>query len=154
MAENVTASAVISFAEELEDRTVAFYQQLAEISPEHQDVFLRLAKEGGKNKTLVVRTYRETISDALEAAFSFEGVDLGAYRARTIGRLDQVTASTDYAVALAAAVELEEQAIGFYQDVARRSQSLMATIPMAFSRVAKTRGQRKVKLQSLLGEAE
>jgi hypothetical protein len=154
MAAHVTASAIISFAEELEDRSTAFYQQLAERFIEQEPTFLGFAKEGGKNKTLVVRTYRETISDALEACFSFEGVDLGAYRARTTGRLDDLAGSPDYAAVLAAAVELEEQAIGFYQDAAQRSQSLMATIPMAFRRVAKTRGKRKLKLQSLLEEAE
>jgi hypothetical protein len=154
MAAHVTASAIISFAEELEDRSTAFYQQLAERFTEQEPTFLGFAKEGGKNKTLVVRTYRETISDALEACFSFEGVDLGAYRARTTGRLDDLAGSPDYAAVLAAAVELEEQAIGFYQDAAQRSQSLMATIPMAFRRVAKTRGKRKLKLQSLLEEAE
>jgi rubrerythrin len=154
MAANVTASAIISFAEELEDRSTAFYEQLAEWFSEQQATFLGFAREGGKNKTLVVRTYRETISDALEACFSFEGVDLGAYRARTTGRLDDVAESPDYAAALAAAIELEEQAVGFYQDVAKRSQSLMATIPMAFRRVAKTRDKRQRKLQSLLDEAE
>jgi rubrerythrin len=154
MAENVTASAIISFTEKLEDRSTAFYQQLAGRFTEQEATFLGFAKEGGKNKTLVVRTYRETISDALEACFSFEGVDLAAYRARTTGHLDDVALSPDYAAALAAAVELEEQAIGFYQDVAKRSQSLMATIPMAFRRVAKTRGKRKLELQTLLEEAE
>jgi hypothetical protein len=154
MAENVTASAIISFAEELEDRSAAFYEQLAERFTEQEATFLGFAKDGGKNKTLVVRTYRETISDALEACFSFQGVDLGAYLARTTGRLDDLAGSPDYAAALAAAIELEGQAIGFYQDMAKRSQSLMATIPMAFRRVAKTRGKRKLKLQSLLEEAE
>jgi rubrerythrin len=154
MAENVTTSAIISFTEELEDRSTAFYQQLAERFAEQQVTFLGFAKEGGKNKTLVVRTYRETISDALEACFSFEGIDLDAYRAGTTGRLDDVAASPEYAAALAAAIELEEQVIGFYQDVAKRSQSLMATIPMAFRRVAKTREKRVHKLRSLLEEAE
>jgi hypothetical protein len=154
MAENVTASAIISFAEELEDRSTAFYQQLAGRFIEQKATFLGFAQEGGKNKTLVVRTYRETISDALEACFSFEGVDLEAYATKTTGGLDDVSGYADYAAALAAAIELEEHAIGFYQDVAKRSQSLMATIPMAFRRVAKTRGKRKLQLQALLEQAE
>ena len=154
MAENVTASAIISFAEELEDGSAAFYRQLAERFTAGQAAFLSFAKESEKNQTLVVRTYRETISDALEACFSFQGVNLDAHRSRTTGRLDNLGRSPDYATVLAAAIELEEQAVEFYQDMAERSQSLMATIPMAFRRVAKTRGKRKPKLQSLLQEEE
>jgi len=154
MVESVTASAVISLAEELEDEAVAFYEQLAERFTDQQATFLGFAKDGAKNKTLVVRTYRETISDALEACFSFEGVDLGAYRAPTTGPADHLDPSTGYAAALALAIEREELAIRFYEEMAKRSQSLMATIPMAFKRVTKTRGKRKLKLQALLDEAE
>ncbi|MGD2147868.1 MAG: hypothetical protein PVH41_14320 [Anaerolineae bacterium] len=150
MVESVTASAVISLAEELEDEAAAFYEQLAERFTDQEVAFLGFVKEGTKNKTLVVRTYRETISDALEACFSFEGVDLGAYRTPAEG----IDPSTGYAEALVSAIEREERAIRFYDEMAERSQSLMATIPMAFKRVAKTRGKRKLELQALLDEAE
>ena len=150
MVDSVTASAVISLSEELEDGAVAFYERLAERFTDQETTFLGFAKEGAKNKTLVVRTYRETISDALEACFSFEGVDLDGYRAPA----ESIDPSTGYAAALVSAIEREERAIRFYDEMAERSQSLMATIPMAFKRVGKTRGKRKLKLQALLDEAE
>ena len=51
--------------------------------------------------------------------------------------------------AVALAIALEETAIAFYQDVAEASESLLATIPRAFKRVARTRRRRKDKLQAL-----
>jgi rubrerythrin len=51
---------------------------------------------------------------------------------------------------LKTAIQLEDKAIKFYTDVAERSKSLLATIPMAFERVAKSRKNRKLKLESLL----
>ena len=106
---------------------------------------MTFVKESGKNKTLVNRTYQETISDALEAAFCFEGLDLRNYAVSTA-----LAENVSYSEALGMAMELEEKACKFYLDAAERSQSLLATIPMAFKRVAKTRGKRKLELQSLL----
>jgi hypothetical protein len=163
---NVTASAIISFTEELEDSSATFYEALAERWPEDKqpptpsplskgarglygkgdkDKFMNFAKESEKNKTSVVRTYRETITDALEAGFSFEGLNLSDYEAKTT-----LTENVSYSEALGMAIELEEKACKFYSDVAERSQSLLATIPRAFSRVARRRSERKLKLQSML----
>jgi rubrerythrin len=143
----VTASVIVSFAEKLEDSSSTFYERLAERFVESKEIFLTFAKESEKNKTSVVRTYRETITDALEAGFSFEGLDIRDYEAETT-----LTEDVSYSEALGIAIELEEKACKFYSDVAERSQSLLATIPRAFSRVAKRRSDRKLKLQSLLDE--
>jgi len=142
---NVTASAIISFTEKLEDSSSAFYEGLAERWAESKEKFLTFAKESRKNKTLVVRTYRETISDALEAGFSFEGLDLRDYAVETT-----LAEDVSYSEALRIAIELEEKACKFYLDVAECSQSLLATIPRAFNRAAKIRSKRKLELQSLL----
>jgi rubrerythrin len=142
---SVTTAAIISFSEKLEDDSSTFYEALAERWPEQKDTFLAFAKEGGKNKTQVVRTYQETISDALEASYSFEGLDLAAYAVETKPRKDAT-----YAEALKMALALEDKACAFYVDVAERSEALLATIPRAFKRVAKKREQRKSKLEALL----
>jgi len=142
---NVTASAIISFTEKLEDSSSAFYEGLAERWVESKETFLAFVKESRKNKTLVVRTYRETISDALETGFSFEGLDLRDYMLETT-----LPEDANYSETLRIAIELEEKACKFYLDVAERSQSLLATIPRAFRRVAKGRSKRKLELQSLL----
>ena len=106
------------------------------------------SKDGGKNKTWGVRTYQETISDALEATFCFEGMDLGDYTIETT-----LAEGASYADDLEMAIALEEKVCEFYLEVAKRSESLLATIPSAFKRVAKKRNKRKLKLQSLLDAA-
>jgi hypothetical protein len=142
---SVTTAAIINFTEQLEDDSTAFYEDLAARWADYKDTFLAFASEGTKNKTQVVRTYQETISDAYEASYSFEGLDLGKYSVDT-------TLAEDASLmdGLGMAIALEEKACAFYLDVAERSESLLATIPRAFKRVAKKRNQRKAALASLL----
>ncbi|MDH5439087.1 MAG: hypothetical protein OEY31_00595, partial [Candidatus Bathyarchaeota archaeon] len=116
---NVTASAVISFAEKLEAESSRFYKALAERFEEKcKEIFPFFAEESDRNKKLITRTYQETISDALEACFSFEGINLDDYRVQTALRDE-----TNVSEALKTAVELEEKAGKFYLDVAERSRS-------------------------------
>lgn len=144
---NLTASGIISFAEDLEDRMVAFYQRMSD-RWEEEETFQRFIKQGDKNKTLVRRTYQETITDMLEACFSFEGLDLAQYE------LDaSLPEDMSYSEALEKATGLEEKAREFYLEVAERSESLLATIPMAFQRVAKTRAKHERELRSLREES-
>ena len=145
---NTTASAVISFTQKLEDHSAEFYERLAELFEEARETFLAFATEDRKNKKLVTRTYQETITDALEACFAFEGLRLADYAIETT-----LTASTSYSEALEMAIELEDKACEFYLDIAERSQSLLATIPRAFRRVVKKRSKRKPKLQALHDQA-
>ena len=146
MAQNeITASAVITFTERLEDDSAALYQMLAEKFTRSKDLFLSFAEESRKSKILIVRTYQETITDALEACFCFKGMNLEEYSVH-IGPLKD----SQYADALAAALKLEEKAIKFYHDAARLSESLLATIPGAFRRMAEKRENRKLELQSML----
>jgi rubrerythrin len=142
----VTASSVISFSKRLEDQSAAFYRRLADRFPDEEELLLSLAQGCEKTKASVVRTYRETISDALEAGFSFEGLDLAEY---DVGKLIASTQGEDgdYEEALRVAMALEGRARDFYQDVAKRSRSLLATIAMAFKSAARTRSRRRESLQ-------
>jgi rubrerythrin len=140
----ITASAIISFSTDLEARSAAFYQALAERFPEQNAVFGRMAKDCSKSSTQVTRTYQETITDALEAGFSFAGISLADYEADT-----ELPAEADLPQAVGQALALEETAITFYEAVAESSESLLATIPRAFRRVAKTRRRRREKLESM-----
>ena len=142
---NATASAIISFSKKLEDTSLKFYEDLAERYTEGKETFLSFVKESRKNKVLVVRTYQETITDALEACFSFKGLNLSDYLAETT-----LTEGMSYSDALKMAIELEKKASKFYLDVAERSKSLLATIPMIFRKVAERRYSRKLKMKSLL----
>lgn len=140
---NVTAAAVISFAEKLEDDSATFYLGLAERFAEKR--FQGFASDSRKNKVQIVRTYQETVTDALETGFAFKGLDLEAFAANT-----ELEAGITYQQALEQAVALEERAIQFHLDIAERGRSLLATIPGAFKRVAKKRARRKAELESLL----
>jgi hypothetical protein len=141
----VTASAVMSFAQRLEEDSAAFYRQLAQRWPEHAELFLEFAKECEKSRIHLTRTYQETITDALEACFCFEGMDLESHWAEAA-----TAADLGLGDAIAVAVRLEDRASVFYHEVAQRSQSLLATIPRAFSRAAKVRDKRKSMLQSIV----
>jgi len=144
-ATEVTTSAIISFAEKLEDDSSRFYRKMAEKYVEGKEAFLGFARESEKNKVLVTRTYQETITDAIEACFSFKGLNLNNYLFDTT-----LAEDADYKDTLKAGIELEEKASKFYMDVAERSRSLLATIPRAFGRAAEVRSKRKLKLQLLL----
>ena len=107
-------------------------------------MFAGFAKDCDKSSTTVVRTYQETITDALEAGYSFEGIALSNYAADV-----DLPEGADLSQAVAQAIALEDKAIAFYQDVAEASESLLATIPRAFKRVARTRRRRVDKLQGM-----
>jgi rubrerythrin len=141
----LTASAIINFAEKLEDDSSNFYEKLAERFAESRTVFLSFVEESKKNKVLVTRTYRETITDALEACFSFEDFSLNIYAVKA-----NLTKETSYTEALRMAIKLEENVSKFYLDAAEFSKCLLATIPSAFRKVAERRNCRKQLLKSLL----
>ncbi|MBN1399548.1 MAG: hypothetical protein JXA74_01850 [Anaerolineae bacterium] len=141
----LTASAIMSFCQRLEDHSAALYAELATRFAEHGQLFEGLSEDCEKHKTQIVRTYQETVTDALETNYSFEGLQLPAEA------LDiTVGAEADLGAALSAAISLEERAIAFYEEVAVRSESLLATIPRAFNRVARRRQRRKESLAALL----
>ncbi len=142
-----TASAIINLVERFEDNAADFYQKLAQKYPKNREAFLSFAEESKKNKVLVVRTYRETITDALEACFSFEGLNPKDYEAKV-----SPSEKTNLSEALKMAIELEDKASKFYIKVADLS-NLLATIPAAFRKVAQRRSNRKQALESLLGKA-
>jgi rubrerythrin len=141
---SVTTATIISFCEALEDRSAAFYEALAERWPGERELFLEFAQDSRKNRTQVVRTYQETISDALEASYSFEGMNLDHFAIDTA-----LSPGASYADGLERAMAVEERAVAYYEEAAERSESLLATIPRAFRRVAKNRTKRMAKLQSL-----
>ena len=143
--EHLTASSIISYVQDLEDRSAAFYSELPERFEGHRETFLKFGAESKKNKVAVVRTYQETITDALEACFSFEGLDLASYTVDTT-----LPEDVNLGKALQVALALEDAAVRFYIEVAERSQALLATIPRAFRRVARKRSKRKEQLEALL----
>jgi rubrerythrin len=142
--QQITAAVIIRFSTDLEARSAAFYRTLAERFAAQSTTFAGFADDCDKSSTTVTRTYQETVTDALETGYSFEGIVLSNYALDT-----DLPAGIDLAQATALAVALEQAAIAFYQDVAEASESLLATIPRAFRRVARTRRRRLEQLRAL-----
>jgi hypothetical protein len=65
----------------------------------------------------------------------------------------EIGSAMDLKGVLKAALEIEEEAVGLYAHIADQAQSLLATIPKAFMRVAKRRRARKEVLQAMLDRA-
>lgn len=142
-----TASEVIRFAVELENRAAKFYEDLATRYPEAKEVFSSLVKENGKNKILVERTYNEVVTDALETGFSFQGFEADAYMIDV-----DLAQDAHLSHAVKKALEIEEKIQKFYATAAQMSKALLADIPRIFEGIEKKRTERKAKLTSLLGE--
>jgi len=144
-----TASEAISFSQKLEDDGAHFYQDLAQRHTEGKELFLSLAKENAKNIVQVKRAYYGVISDAIEACFSFEGIDTDDYSIDT-----KLPKDMSYSDALRAAVAIEEKTVGFYSKAGEVSKSLMADVPRAFEIVVKKRDKRISRLRALLEEGK
>lgn len=146
--EQLTASAIVRFAAELEADMAAFYDELARHLPQHEAALTDFAERCRKTATQVQRTYQETVTDALETGFAFEGLALQAYEADLKIDLEADPAPAE-AQALDRALALEKTAAAFYQDVADRSGALLATIPRAFKRAARTHRRRRDTLSDM-----
>jgi hypothetical protein len=145
----ITAAAVVSFSERLEDSAAGFYEALGEMFPTHKSLLLAFVDESRKNKVVLIRTYRETVSDALETGFAFEGLELDEHLVAPV-----VPEGVGLGAAIQLALDMEARTTAFYMKVAELSRSLLATIPRAFRRVARRRDARRRTLQSIAEHAK
>jgi hypothetical protein len=143
MSAPITAAAIISFSERLQEVSAAFYRDLGEAYPAHRRLFEGYVQRCDKDKVQIVRTYRETVTDALETNYSFEGLVVPE------GLLEAPVPAGDWGAALEQAVALEAEAAAFYEEVAARSEGLLATIPRAYRRVAARRRAQEAELRGL-----
>ena len=139
-----TASEVISLAKKLEEDGAKLYDDLAQRYIKDRETWLSLAKENRKNVVQIERAYYGVITDAIEGCFSFK-INPDEYVLET-----KIAENTRYSDTLNKAIEMEEKIIKFYSDAVEQSESLLADVPKAFTMVAKKRGDRKAKLESLL----
>jgi len=139
-----TASQVINFAVELEDKSAKFYEDLAEKFKQYKEVFLSFVRENKKNKLFVQRVYNEVVSDALETGFSFEDLGVDDY-------LIEINLAEDVSLpdVLKKALDIEAKIERFYLNAAKKSKSFLADIPRVFEKIGKKRDERKEKLKSL-----
>ncbi len=135
---------MVSFAQRLEERSELFYEKLCEQFPSQADLFHVFAHEDKLNKVLVTRTYQETVTDALETGYSFEGLNLNG-----IIPNDVWADHPDLPGSIEGAILLEQAAASFYADIAGRSEMLLSTIYTAFKKIEGVRRKRLPKLESL-----
>jgi len=140
-----TASQVINFAIQLEEKLAKFYERLAERLEDQKDVFLSFAKENRKNKLQIQRAYHEVVSDALETGFSFEGLSVDDDLTKI-----ELNQNEDISFLFRKALDIEDKIQRFYQDAAKRSKSFLADVPRVFERIAKKREARKEKLKLII----
>jgi len=143
-----TASAVISFAKELEENSTRYYENLIQKYAQDKETFLAFIKENKKNIVSVQRVYYEGITDAIEGCFSFEGLDTDNYIFN-----QKLSADASYSNVLESAIEMEEKIQKFYLDSAEMSKSLMADIPRLFERIAQKRDKRIMQLESFYNKS-
>lgn len=143
-----TASAVISFAKELEENSIKYYENLIQKYTQDKETFLAFIKENKKNIVSVQRVYQEGITDAIEGCFSFEGLDTDNYIFN-----QKLSADASYSNVLESAIKMEEKIQKFYLDSAEMSKSLLADIPRLFEKVAKKRDKRMMQLESFYNKS-
>lgn len=142
-----TASAVISFYSRLEERIRKFYEDLASNKKysDGSETFQAFAKESRKLREMVLRAYREVITDAIEAGFSFPSLCESDYE------IDMdLTDDLSFSDILKIAIYVEEKSYKFCTDVSESSRDLLADITQAFKWVANRKAKRRQILESLL----
>ena len=138
-----TASGIISFVRQLESDGAEFYESLSRHHDQFSETFLALARENKKNISEVERAYYSVITDAIEGCFSFD-LETDPYT------FDKNSADPgDFRGNVSKALEIEDKITGFYLDAADQSGRLMADVPRVFKLIARKRGSRPSKLNSL-----
>jgi len=143
-----TASAAVSFSQQLEDDSIKFYETAMQRYPEGNDILSSFISDNRKNKALIHRSYYGVISDALEGCFAFEDIDTDDFSIDTI-----LADDVSFAEALNTAIAMEEKIMNYYSVAAEASRSLMADVPRAFEKIAKKRHERIHTLRSLLARS-
>ena len=140
----ITASQVIGFALQLEERSAGFYLSLADKFPDCADALQSHSKACRKHAKQIERAYRGVISDALETGFAFDICEDDFPMQETMTDGNQ-SASVHKQVR-----DMEEIAIRFYRAAAHQSASLLADIPKLFLLVAERRERRLAELDGLV----
>lgn len=144
-----TTSAIISFYEHQTKKATRFYQWLAESlgNVEYREVFNAIVAENKQHQKMIVRAYREVITDAIEAGFAFSDLHQTDYIVNL--DLDEEASFVDQ---LQCAIELEKRAFTFCNHVSERSRTLLADISYAFESVAKRKAARLPMLRAILDQ--
>ena len=138
-----TAASIITYITQVERESSAFYVKWADRHEELREAFLSFSKENSNNEKSIKRTYFGVVSDALETNFCFKGIvtDIEMPSLRKDASPEEI---------LKASMALEEEIKGFYEKAAESSGRLFADVPRAMQKVARSRGSRMEKLNSMM----
>ena len=142
-----TAASVISFITGIERDSSEFYENWGNRHEELKAAFLGFAKENLKNEKNIKRSYFGVVSDALETNFCFKGLEANV-------EMPSLGDNTSLSEILRASLTLEDAIRAFYGEASKRSKGLLADVPRVMARVAKARGARIERLQSMLTSLE
>ena len=144
-----TTSAFITFYVKLEDEIITFYNNIARNGnyKDFRDYFLTLANENKKNKVMVLRTYREVVTDAFEGGFPLFPLDEDDFSINT-----DLSGVESLVFVLKKSKEIEEISQRFCKGVAESTLGLMADVPQAFQWVAKKKSLHIEKLIKIMSE--
>jgi hypothetical protein len=139
-----TSALLISFVSRIEEKSAAFYSQLALQHEVYALLFSSFVKENSVFDRNIKRAYYNVVSDALETGFCFNiTVD------------ERLIAPSTYpdipsGAALQRCIELEDAMAVFYIEAARQSKVLLSDVSRAMDRVVRSRQERKRKLQQVM----
>lgn len=139
-----TASEAISFSKELEEKGAQFYEALAQSFKDYADIFHSFAKENRNFAKQIERTYFSVITDAIEGSYAVD-VESDNFDFDT-----EFSSQSSLSEALQKAKDIENKIIGYYDQAAEQSKSLMADVPRQFNIVTKKRRNNRLpKLDEL-----
>ena len=136
-----TTSQLIALHGELEDRVAEILRSLAQIHPEAADTLSKLADEGVQHRDMILKVYREGVTDAFEVGYLSKPMDEDEYTVREPkGSLSS---------AVKTALLNEDTVIRFCRDAAEDSNQLIPGLPQTFLRLAKRKEKRRAALGAL-----
>lgn len=145
MIELNTAASVISFISKIEQDSADLYELWGRRYKELKEIFFSFAKDNRKNEKTIKRAYYSVVSDALETNFCFKGL------IKTDVTMPLIGEEASSSEALKASIKLENSIQTFYAKAAETSKALLADVPRAFERAAKSRKTRLERLSTLPG---
>jgi hypothetical protein len=109
----------------------------------YQDIFSSFIKESKQHKTLISRSYREVITDAMEAAFPLNNLNEEDYEIN-LTSVDKL----NFSEKINKAVQIEEACKKFCIDAKESLTGLLADVPEEFGLVTERKNLRIKKLKS------
>jgi rubrerythrin len=139
-----TFSSLLSFAVEIEERSVRFYEEAADsgVCGHRNETILVLARQGRNRRLLLLAARQENVTEMILEPIT--GLDSKWYEV-------DYRQFVECAGWLAMAAEVERNSLRFYLDAGDRAKHLLAGVARTFARLARENEQRLQEIQHLAG---